>query len=291
MSVIRALNRALRALLSGQILNLTNPLTSRERFASRRYLNRLRLAFSFTAFALLWSILWLLVFPVSILVWMLALGLGYLAALGVVWYYYIALERRPIRLRCRSCQRIVSSNTPWICPSCHRSNLNPIEFPFVHKCENPKCGAEPKTYRCHYSDCQEFIFLTEDEDRIDYAYRVNSPVDTTESDIRALEVKRERENKRDEHVEKMVSTKEELDLVQVRREIARVRQQIRETQVPVQPDSLEAKVRDGVGKTMEGHALLEKLREEFYRKHGRKVGELWYAAAVEEIAKLRRKEQ
>jgi hypothetical protein len=259
MGVIRAFNRWLRALLTGQIFNSADPLTSRERFASRRYLNQARLGTGFIVFALIWSPLWLLLLPVSLGVSLLALALGYAAAFGLVRYYHIVWEKRPLRLRCPNCRKVVVTNTPWVCGYCRQPNLNPLEIPFVDKCANPACGIEPKTYRCHH--CNEFIYLTPDRDEINYAYRFNSPKDTTEADIEAKKQKEEREKGRYAHSQRVLSKNDELDLAKLEEELAIIRMRIKKTKTVGKPNSKEAKLEEDYNEATESADLVRRLKE------------------------------
>ena len=106
-----------------------------------------------------------------------------IAALLAAYYFYKVWERRAIRLACRECERVISSNSAWVCSVCKKANVHANEFPFVHKCEH--CGAEPKAYRCHHKDCGKMIFLTDDHDSTDFAYRVNSEAPVSDSDKEA----------------------------------------------------------------------------------------------------------
>jgi hypothetical protein len=82
-----------------------------------------------------------------------------------------------------------------VCGSCKQPNGNGNEYPFVDKCGH--CGAEPKTYKCHYEGCGELIFLTDDHDKIDYAHRLNSPTDISKAEERAEKLRSNQEAKED----------------------------------------------------------------------------------------------
>ena len=253
------------------IFESTDPLKSREQFASRRFLNLTVLVGCFIVFALFWSALWLLPLFVSATVSTLALVLGYGAGLVVVYYFCLVWEKRPIRLRCPRCRKFIVTNTPWVCGYCRKPNLNPVEFPFVNKCEHLECNLEPKTYRCHL--CNEFIYLTPDKDQINYAYRFNSPADTTKADKAAKALKEERERKRDDHREKMISKGEELDLVKIAKQIAEVRQKIREARMfgardDGDEESPLTRVKSATEKEMEWEEALKELRKFYYEKYG-----------------------
>lgn len=281
-------------MVTGQIFNSTNPLTGRERFASARYLSNARLAIGFIAFVLIWSVLWILPLGIPLPICLLALVLGYVAAFGVVRYRYMFWKRRPIRLRCKKCRKTIITNTPWVCGYCRQPNLNPIEFPFVHKCENPECNLEPKTYRCHL--CNRFIYLTTDEDDINFAYRFNSPKDITEADKKANILKEEREKKRDDHREKVTSKKEEFDLLQIAKDIAKVRQEMRETRAfgaknAGDEDSLFERVKAGTEEEMEWDLVLKQLEKYGVEKYGKKMGKRWAANAYKVAVKMREQGQ
>ena len=141
---------------------------------------------------------------------------GDVIALGVAYYFYILWERRPIRLACPKCEKIILSNTPWVCGVCRKPNLNTTEFPFVHKCGNPDCGFEPKAYRCHHEDedgivCGEMIYLSEERDKLNYAYCLNAPEEKSRSDT---------------HTEKLQEMRESKEEIEMRRDIALVREDL-----------------------------------------------------------------
>jgi hypothetical protein len=114
-------------------------------------------------------------------------------ALAGAYYFYILWDKRPVRLACPDCKAIILSNTPWVCAYCKKTNSNANEYPFVHKCGY--CGDEPKTYKCHH--CGFLIFLSEDQDSINYAYCLNSPAEVPKADKRVEKLKAHQEKKQD----------------------------------------------------------------------------------------------
>jgi hypothetical protein len=146
----------------------------------------------------------LFIFAVILMSWLVSIFypgvfllklLGDAIALLGAYFLYIIWDKRPIRLRCENCRKIISSNTPWVCGVCKRPNRDAIEYPFVRHCGYEDCGAEPKTYRCHH--CEEFVFLTDDEDKINYAYRLNSPTEISKAEERAEKLKSKQEEVED----------------------------------------------------------------------------------------------
>ncbi len=172
------------------IFESTDPLTGRQRFKSRMLTNLAVIAGFFVLGVGVMSAVFGFLEPG-------ALGpmlLGDLVAVGVAWYLYTVWDKRPIRLRCPGCGKIILSNTPWVCGFCKKENRNANEYSFVGKCAF--CGDEPKTYRCHH--CGEFIFLTEDEDRLNYAHCLNFPTEVPPQLLRAEKVQSDREALQDE---------------------------------------------------------------------------------------------
>ena len=147
-------------------------------------------------------------------------------AIGAVYYFYILWNKRAIRLRCRSCKKIVVSNTPWVCTVCGKSNLNTAEFPFVHECQH--CGSEPKAYRCHNQQCRELIFLSEDEDQTNYAHRFNSPDDIPKPDGRA--------NKRQAHQETKEDKENEIAIAELDEKLRKIKEQAKEPKIKTPGD-------------------------------------------------------
>lgn len=150
-------------------------------------------------------------FVVAMIFWSLIVsvtGAGFLwffmgaaVGLGVVYYFYVVWDNRPIRIQCPHCKGLILTNTPWVCGQCSAKIRNASDFPFVSHC--PDCKAEPKTYRCHHKTCGKFIFLTEDEDETNYAFSLNAHGEVPKAESRSIKVKQQEEelhDKRHEHV-------------------------------------------------------------------------------------------
>lgn len=87
--------------------------------------------------------------------------------------FFLFLHKRAIGIECPSCEKYILTNTPWICGFCGAKNFRVDDFPFVGRCGNKECGAEPKAYQCHH--CDKLIFLTPDRQRFNFAKSVNIP--------------------------------------------------------------------------------------------------------------------
>jgi DNA-directed RNA polymerase subunit M/transcription elongation factor TFIIS len=115
--------------------------------------------------------------------------------IAILYYlYFFIWDKRAIKICCPECLKYIRSNTPWVCGVCGAKNLKVDEFPFVHRCGNENCGAEPKAYQCHH--CDALIFLTEDEDKRNYAVCVNIPAPVEKDEI-GEKIFQQREQKRD----------------------------------------------------------------------------------------------
>jgi len=90
---------------------------------------------------------------------------------GCLFFFY--LDRRATGIECPSCGKYVLTNTPWICGFCGAKNFRVDEYPFVGRCGNKECGAEPKAYQCHH--CEKLVFLTPDRQKFNFAKCVNVP--------------------------------------------------------------------------------------------------------------------
>jgi hypothetical protein len=158
------------------IFESTQPLKSRNQFRFRtiRHIGLIGVAFVLTVILLSRLILPGNVIPMVIGDTLALAGAGILFAL---W------EQRLVYVRCKNCGKTISSSTAWVCGMCGRPNRNPLQFPFVHRCEFEDCGAEPKAYRCHL--CNELIFLTRDKDKNNFAYAFVSQTDGTAPDKRS----------------------------------------------------------------------------------------------------------
>jgi hypothetical protein len=172
-----------------EIFESTDPFHARAQFEWRGFRN----------VAVLFGFFIPLVALLSLLSWALRVGpMGMLvfdaAAIGFVYHLYGVWQKRPIKLVCEQCKKIILSNTPWVCGFKQCKNTNPDKFPFIHKCEH--CGAEPKAYHCHHSKCPEIIFLTEDKLDRNYAYCLNSPDEVPPPDPHDLKLETMAKRKR-----------------------------------------------------------------------------------------------
>ena len=144
------------------------------------------------------------------------------AAVCGAYGLYSLWDNRPIKLRCESCGNIVLSNTPWVCGFCGGENRNTEEFSFLNRCG--RCGAEPKTYKCHHSGCRApMIFLTEDHLKENYAHCLNATSEAKPADEHAEELKKLRQKKE--------KTIEKRDIASVDEELKAIRKRIREANV------------------------------------------------------------
>jgi len=151
--------------------------TSRDRFTIRGYRNGIIIG-SIFIFILLVAFLLSCFFDAGYILMIGGIAVGAVVAYGLM----ILADRKPIQLRCDSCQKIILANTPWICGFCDAKVTNSNDFQFVDRC--PKCPNEPKSYICHhYKDthtkekCQNQIFLTDDQDPKNPARRLNTGVE------------------------------------------------------------------------------------------------------------------
>lgn len=94
-----------------------------------------------------------------------------IAGLVLLYMHFFVWARLVITIRCPHCQKLLRTNTPWVCGLHQCKNEQPDEFPFVHKCQH--CGTEPKAYKCHHQSCRKIIFLTDDESSMDFAFRLS----------------------------------------------------------------------------------------------------------------------
>jgi hypothetical protein len=230
----------------------TDPLTARSRFVSRKIDNIIRLSgiFLVSVLVLSWAISNLIPGFSPMLV-------ADALMLGGVYYLYVLWEKRPIKIRCPHCKKIISSRTPWVCMVCGTKNIDTENHPFVACCKNKDCGSEPKAYRCHHQDCRKMIFLTEDEDDTNYAHNLNSP-----DEIPAP----------DEHAEKLRGLREMKEKILAEREIAILKEDMRKLEKLKKTDedddlTIIEKVEKEVGYIM-GHeeaeaVLLKKYAEDF----------------------------
>jgi hypothetical protein len=151
-----------------------NPLTARERFRLRHLHNWVEaiLLFAVVAFLLV------LTLPIGVASWV------DLAVIAVLYYFVFYIwDKEPISFKCNHCDKLIESNTPWICGFKQCRNENGDKYPFVHRCEH--CGAEPKAYQCHH--CGNLIFFTKDELRVNFARCTRPFKERSDLDIPGLQ--------------------------------------------------------------------------------------------------------
>ena len=199
-------------------------------------------------------------------------------ALLAAYYFYVVWEKRPIRLKCKGCHKTITSSTPWICSTCKQVNTRVNDFPFVYKCE--RCGAEPKAYRCHHKECGNMIFLTEDHDSTDFAYRVNSeaPVSESEKEDAARKSKLQTAEDQKQEMRQMIELKKsEKELVDLHEQLEakkkKTPEEILKNELETQSGWMEAaaKLKAKKAKELAGDAaaikLMEKNIDTIARKH------------------------
>ena len=240
----------------------------------RLFENMLVIAGVFVVSVFVFSIICAQVFP-SPMVPMLVIDV---VALLAACYFYKVWERRAIRLVCGECQRIISSNSAWVCSVCKKANVHANEFPFVHKCEH--CGAEPKAYRCHHKDCGKMIFLTDDHDSTDFAYRVNSdaPMSESEKEAAARTSKMQKAEDQKQEMRQMIDMKNsEKELVDLHEQLEakkkKTPEEILDKELESQSGWMEAaaKLKAKKAKELAGNSaaikLMEKNIDTLARKH------------------------
>jgi len=108
------------------------------------------------------------------------------AFIAILYYFFrVFWDKRPIWIRCPTCEKRIATNTPWKCGACEAKNEHVDDFPFIHRCE--ACGVEPKAYQCHHKECGKLIFLTNDESVRNYAYCVNPITEARDVEIEHTE--------------------------------------------------------------------------------------------------------
>jgi hypothetical protein len=225
-----------------------DPLTARSRFISRRPRNIGVIGGMFILCVSALSLFWSILLPGAFLP-MLACDV---LALSGAYYLYVLWDKRPIRLCC-GCEEILLTTTPWVCGVCKRVNRNANEYPFVHRCEHSDCGAEPKAYKCHH--CNELIFLTEDEDKTNYAYCLNSPDELPKPDERAEKLKKIKEKKEEKEAV--------LDSLKVEEELRKKRRALKVEKKKTAKEHL----KESVSSRMELEQARDALKASFARKY------------------------
>jgi hypothetical protein len=107
--------------------------------------------------------------------WLIAGGFiaGTVSIAVMFCVFFFILHKRAIGIECPSCGKYILTNTPWICGFCGAKNFRVDDYPFVGRCGNKECGAEPKAYQCHH--CEKLIFFTPDRQKFNFAKSVNIP--------------------------------------------------------------------------------------------------------------------
>ena len=150
-----------------------NPFTARFRFKFREPTNWLM---CFAAFALIAAIV-ALVMP----------GIAWLIDIGVIailaFLNFFVLHKRSIKVLCPHCLELIDTNVPWTCGCCGKKNMRTDDFPFVYRCEDEKCHAQPPAYKCHH--CHNVVFLTRDRRQQGWAASPDFSTEGTKRDDRA----------------------------------------------------------------------------------------------------------
>lgn len=113
-------------------------------------------------------------------------------ALGGAYWLYTIWDKRPLQIVCNHCDKIILSNTPWVCGACGETNFDTERHSILEQCQ--KCGTAPKAYKCHH--CRELIFFSKDEDKRNPATGLNEtrePDEPTKKSMEHLATKQERE--------------------------------------------------------------------------------------------------
>jgi len=222
---------------------------------TKPYTNMAVIGGMFIIGALLVAILFSQLFPNSFFLVLAIDAVG----LGIAYYFYILWENEPIRLRCPECEKIISSNTPWMCAECEKPNRNANDYPFVFECQH--CGAKPKAYKCHHRekevDCDEMIFLSEDRDETNYAYRLDSPSEAPEPDEHMEKMKKMEEAKREKYAKR--------DIALVDADLKRIRMRMKSERQ--KKKSAKEKLEEGVEADMELEAAEAELKAEYAKKY------------------------
>lgn len=178
---------------------------------------------------------------------------GDVVALGLVYYLYLTWRDQPVKLSCPHCEAVILSNTPWVCGFCKQTNRNASQFPFVDKCGH--CSDETKTYRCHH--CGELIFLTADQDKINYAYALNAPAEKSPDDEHADQVKKLRE-KRELKEARLSNAQVEAELLDMRNRLKLRKQKKKSTRETIE---------ERVNSEMEVEVAESEIAAEIREKH------------------------
>lgn len=164
---------------------------------------------------------------VGVLSWLLAPNvIGLIIAdgvgIGLAFYLKALWDKRPIKITCGHCDKVILSNTPWVCGECEAGNTDTDFFPFCFKCKS--CTATPKAYKCHH--CNKIIFLSEDKDKTKYAYRLHSPKEKPKADEH-LEKVEELRKSRTVKAEELSEARVEEELLEIKKRIKEKKQKPR----------------------------------------------------------------
>ena len=151
--------------------------------------------------------------------------------------FFFVLEKRAVGIECTNCGKYVLTNTPWICGVCGTRNLRADYFPFIGRCQNPKCGTEPKAYECHH--CRKLIFFTPDRQKTGFARSASVPLETKPPPV-----------KRDEHADALAAKKKAIERKALEVAEAKIDVELkgyRETLNPPKQRSVRERLRSKVG--------------------------------------------
>ncbi len=218
----------------------------------RALINMIEIAGMFIAVVAGMSLLSSILMPSSFI----PMVVGDVIALAAAYGLYNLWEKRPIKLRCEGCGKIVLSNTPWVCGFCGGKNYDANEFSFLYKCGH--CNAEPKSYKCHHTGCTKpLVFLTEDRLEQNYAYCLNASDEGPGPDEHAEELKKLREQKERKLEKRDIALVDE-DLTRIRKNIRSQKEKKKKTKEVLQ---------EGVDADMELEEAEAELKAAYVEKY------------------------
>ena len=183
------------------------------------------------------------------------LAAAVVAGLAAYCVHFLFLDQQVVHVKCPSCDKFVSADTPWLCGYGVNGHLckneDAVQFSFLNKCGT--CRKKPKAYKCHH--CGRLIYLSLDRQQTQYATLLivsKQGVSSEKAERRATG-----------QAEEIHDLKHQLSKVRLEKKI----EDVRTGDVSNGKTSLKEQLRREVDGKMELHDAADQLKKENASKH------------------------
>lgn len=122
------------------------------------------------------------------------------------------LLRKPLKLFCELCGKFIPSDMPWTCGYCDTDNHKTTRFSFLYKCQ--RCKQPAKSLQCPH--CDQILFLDGSQNSSHPAHKILTAALSASDEEKHIELARQREERKAELEHKIVVTRLNADLVNLK---------------------------------------------------------------------------